>query len=85
MPTLNGFACAIETQNASIVWPDSVRPLRSVIVTEIISGSRRRPAFAFVVDLLDRDDRRLRVQRVDDRLDQQQIARRRRSGRAPAP
>ena len=42
MPTLNGRACAIETQNASIVWPDSVRPLRSVIVTEIISGSRGR-------------------------------------------
>ena len=39
MPTLNGRACAIEVQNASIVWPDSVRPLRSVIVTEIISGS----------------------------------------------
>ena len=40
MPTLNGLACAIDTQNASMVCPDSVRPLRSVIVTEIISGSR---------------------------------------------
>ena len=40
MPTLNGRACAIDAQNASIVWPDSVRPLRSVTVTEIISGSR---------------------------------------------
>ena len=40
MPTLNGRACAIDTQKASIVWPDSVRPLRSVIVTEIISGRR---------------------------------------------
>jgi hypothetical protein len=42
MPTLNGLACAIETQNASIVCPDSVRPLRSVIVAEIMSG-RRKP------------------------------------------
>ena len=40
MPTLNGFACAIETQKASIVCPDRVRPLRSVTVTEIINGSR---------------------------------------------
>ena len=39
MPTENGRACAIEVQKASIVWPESVRPLRSVIVTEIISGS----------------------------------------------
>ena len=39
MPTENGRACATETQNASMVWPDSVRPLRSVIVTESISGS----------------------------------------------
>jgi hypothetical protein len=39
-PTLNGFACAIDVQNASIVCPDSVRPLRSVIVTEIITGTR---------------------------------------------
>jgi hypothetical protein len=28
----------------------------------------------FIVELLDRDDRRLGVERVDDRLDQQQIA-----------
>src|SRR5207302_999560 len=39
-PTLNGLACAMETQKASIVCPDSVRPLRSVIVTEIISNGR---------------------------------------------
>jgi hypothetical protein len=38
MPTLNGRACAIVVQNASTVWPESVRPLRSVIVTEIITG-----------------------------------------------
>ncbi len=40
MPTLNGRACAIEVQNASIVCPESVRPLRSVMVTEIIRGRR---------------------------------------------
>ena len=39
-PTLNGLAWAMDTQNASIVWPESVRPLRSVTVTDIISGRR---------------------------------------------
>ena len=41
MPTLNGLACAIDVQNASTVWPERVRPLQSVIVTEIITGIRR--------------------------------------------
>jgi hypothetical protein len=39
MPTEIGFACCTDAQNASIVWPESVRPLRSVIVTEIRIGS----------------------------------------------
>ena len=39
-PTLNGFACATDTQKASIVWPDSAAA-RSVMVTEIMTGSRR--------------------------------------------
>ncbi len=30
----------MDTQNASTVCPESVRPLRSAIVTEIISGTR---------------------------------------------
>ena len=34
-----------EFQNASAVWPDSVRPEASVIVPEIITG-QRRPAFS---------------------------------------
>ena len=38
-PTISGFACSIEFQNASTVWPESVRPERSTIVTEIQSGS----------------------------------------------
>ena len=39
MPTEKGRAWATDTQNASMVWPDRVRPLRSVMVTESISGS----------------------------------------------
>ncbi len=39
-PTLKGRACAIVIQKASIVCPARVRPLRSVIVTEIITGGR---------------------------------------------
>ena len=39
MPTENGSAWATDAQNASTVCPDSVRPLRSVIVTEIMIGS----------------------------------------------
>ena len=38
MPMANGLAWRTEIQNASIVCPESVRPLRSVIVTEISSG-----------------------------------------------
>ena len=37
-PTESGFAWATETQKASIVWPESVRPLLSVMVTEICGG-----------------------------------------------
>ncbi len=37
-PTTSGLACSIELQNASTVWPDRVRPLRSTMVTEIHSG-----------------------------------------------
>ena len=39
IPTENGLAWAMEAQKASNVCPESVRPLRSVIVTEIIKGS----------------------------------------------
>ena len=38
-PTMSGSACSIAFQNASTVWPESVRPERSTIVTEIHSGS----------------------------------------------
>ena len=42
-PMDSGRACAIEFQNASVVWPESVRPLWSVMVPEIITG-RRSPS-----------------------------------------
>jgi hypothetical protein len=40
---LSGAACATLYQNASAVWPESVRPLASVMVPEIITGSRGPP------------------------------------------
>ena len=40
IPTACGRACATAFQNASTVWPDSVRPDASVIVTEIHTGGR---------------------------------------------
>ncbi len=65
-PTMSGSACSIEVQNASTVWPERVRPERSTIVTEIQSGSSGATS-------LRRGDRRLRVQRVEDRLDQEDV------------
>src|SRR5215203_4222763 len=38
-PTLRGRAWATEFQNASVVWPDRVRPLASVMVPEIMIGT----------------------------------------------
>ena len=40
-PTSSGFTCRTEYQNASVTWPDSVRPEASVMVPEIITGQRR--------------------------------------------
>jgi hypothetical protein len=36
-----GLACRTEFQNASVTWPDNVRPEASVIVPEMITGQRR--------------------------------------------
>ena len=36
---MNGSACRTEFQNASVVWPDKVRPDASVIVPEIMTGN----------------------------------------------
>jgi hypothetical protein len=52
------------------VWPDSVRPDRSVIVPEIITG--RRMPFS-IEDSSHGKDRRLGVQRVEDGLDQDDV------------
>ena len=41
MPMLSSLLCEIEFQYASTVWPDRVRPLRSVMVKETITGTRR--------------------------------------------
>jgi len=40
MPTLNSSCCAMEFQYASTVCPDRVRPLKSVMVKETITGTR---------------------------------------------
>ena len=70
MPTASGRACATDVQKASTVWPERVRPLLSVMVTEIISGSSTS---LLREDLLRRDDGGLGVQRVEDGLDQQEV------------
>src|SRR4026208_2008778 len=38
-PAVSGRAWATEFQNASVTWPESVRPLASVMVPEIITGT----------------------------------------------
>ena len=40
-PTASGATWRIEVQNASVTWPDSVRPLASVMVPETITGHLR--------------------------------------------
>ena len=68
-PIENGFRWRIEYQKASAVWPDSVRPERSVMVPEIMIGSSTpfssntssvatpaALAFERVEDGLDQDD-----------------------------
>ena len=66
----NGFAWRTECQNASAVWPVSMRPERSVIVPEIQIG-RRTPNL--VERFLDGEDRGFGVQRVEHGLDHDQI------------
>ena len=44
IPTDRSGTCETEFQNASTIWPESVRPDLSVIVTETISGTRRAPS-----------------------------------------
>jgi len=37
-PTTSGSACSTDVQNASTVWPERLRPLRSTAVNESQSG-----------------------------------------------
>ena len=49
-PTENGAAWRTEFQNAAGVWPESVRPERSVMVPEIMTGTRSpRSSHDFVI------------------------------------
>ncbi|MNT69190.1 hypothetical protein D3C72_2074910 [compost metagenome] len=43
-PTAKGLAWRTEFQKASAVWPDRVRPERSVMVPEIQMGRAGRPS-----------------------------------------
>ena len=65
-PTISGCACSIEFQNASSVWPESVRPRE-------VDDRDGDPERQLRRDVLRRGDRRLRVQRVEDRLDEQEV------------
>ena len=40
-PMASGRACRTEFQNASVTWPDRVRPDASVMVPEMMTGQRR--------------------------------------------
>ena len=69
-PTESSGACETEIQNASTVCPERLRPERSVIVTEAITG-RRAPRSSNARSIA--DERRLGVQRVEGGLDEQQV------------
>ncbi len=80
MPTLSRSMCETEIQNASTVWPESVRPLWSAMVTDTMTGNALPGGFEIFVD---GKQRGLGVQRVENGLDQQQDRRRLPPGRAP--
>ena len=69
-PIVTGRAWRTDAQNASTVWPDRLRPDKSVRVIEIISGSGRPSAASRFEHRLDPG---LGVERVEDRLDQDEI------------
>ena len=71
MPTLSKSMCETEIQNASTVWPESVRPLWSTMVTDTMMGTRCPEASKYSSMAIAK--RRFGVQRVEDRLDQQEI------------
>ena len=69
-PIVKGLAWRSEYQKAAGVWPESVRPDRSVIVPEIMTGNRS-PLASKTSSM--RKQCRLGVERVEDRLDDQKI------------
>ena len=69
-PTANGRAWRTLFQKAPTVWPDNVRPDWSAMVPLTITG-RRKPRSS--KSDLDGEDRRLAVERVEDRLDLQDV------------
>ncbi len=69
-PTLTGFAWRTEFQKASVTCPESVRPLASVIVPEIMIGNVEVLLFEVTRDP---EYGGLGVQRVEDGLDEQQV------------
>jgi hypothetical protein len=46
---MNGLACSTESQNASTVWPDRLRPLRSIAVNDSQSGTSGAPSIAAAI------------------------------------
>ena len=66
----SGRAWRTECQNALTVWPERMRPDASVTVPETITGSRSPVCFHQFVE---REDRGLGVERVEDGLDQEQV------------
>ena len=67
---MSGRAWATEFQKASVVWPESVRPLASVIVPEIMTGTRRPRGCEVRID---GEQRGLGIEGVEDGLDQQEV------------
>ena len=81
-PTASGRAWRTLFQKAPTVWPESVRPERSVIVPLTMSGSREAQ---LLPERLDGEDGGLGVERVVDGLDEQQVGAARRRDRARPP
>ena len=69
-PTENGLRCCSEYQKASGVWPERLRPERSVMVPESMIGSST-PISSNTCSTA--KPRRLGVQRVEDSLDQDEL------------
>ena len=67
---MSGLAWRTECQKASTVWPERLRPARSVSVIDTMTGSSSPRASRCLVGC---DERGLGVQRVEHRLDQDEV------------